>query len=65
MAGSGSLNAANIRKLLDELDRELGHGRDRVEMYVSGGSVGAQSEDHSCAARDVDGLIRQGHGRLI
>ena len=65
MAGTGSLNPANIRSLLDELDRELGHGRDRVEMYVAGGArmILGLRDDRSTG--DIDGLIRQGHGRLI
>ena len=38
MAGNGFLNPSNIRNVFDEVDRELGHGRDRVEMYVAGGA---------------------------
>ena len=57
MARDGWLNAENIQKFLDEVDRELGHGRDRVEMYIAGGARMILGLRDNRATSDIDGLI--------
>ena len=65
MAGNGFLNPSNIRDVFDEVNRELGHSRDRVEMYIAGGARMILGIRNDRSTSDVDGLIKQGHGRLI
>ena len=65
MAGDGWLSAENIQKFLDEVDRELGHGRSKVEMYIAGGARMILGLRDNRATSDIDGLIRAGHGQLI
>ena len=66
MAGSGSLNPSNIRNLLDEVDRELGHGQERVEMYVAGGArmiPASRSTGPAVPNHDVRRRQRYGQGK--
>lgn len=65
MAGDGWLNAENVRQFLDEVDKEPGHGRGKVEMYVAGGARMLLGLRDNRSTNDIDGVIREGHGRLI
>ncbi len=65
MAGSGPLNRTRLTELFEELDKELRHHPGRVVMYIAGGARMALGWKETRTTRDVDGVIREGHGAAV
>ena len=65
MAGSGPLNRTRLTELFEELDKELRHHPGRVVMYIAGGARMALGWNEARTTRDVDGVIREGHGAAV
>jgi len=60
----GSLDREALIELLDELARQLGRRKVRVQVYLIGGAAMSLAFDRSRTTHDVDARIDSGHGAL-
>ena len=61
----GPLDAAQLRRLFEELSEELRWTRTRVQIYVVGGAAMSLAFARDRTTLDVDARIDSGHQRMI